>query len=170
MSLVPFLLHIRCILCIIGNMKTKVCSKCKIDKPHSDYFKDTHRAIGIRCKCKKCCQEDTMQWRAKNKSEYNSYAVAWRAKNPGRQHANDIKRNYGLGIDTYNQMLVDQDYKCKICRKAHRPDIQRGRLYVDHCHSSLKVRGLLCSFCNAAIGYFKDDTALLEKAIAYLKE
>ncbi len=149
-------------------MKTKVCSKCKIEKPYSEYFKDNKRKIGIRCRCKTCSQAQTMEWRGRNKSEYNNYAAYWRSKNPGRQHATDIKRHYGLSLEEYNRMLSDQACGCKICGKQHDPSIKRGRLYVDHCHESGKVRALLCGACNSAIGHFDDKIELLHKAIEYL--
>lgn len=46
----------------------------------------------------------------------------------------------------------------------------RRSLYIDHCHNSGKVRGLLCKKCNFGLGHFRDDQNLLEKAIKYLQE
>lgn len=150
-------------------MQTKICSRCKVDKPFSEYFKDNLRKIGIRCKCKQCCAEETKNWRIKNRSEYNNYVAQWRAKNPDRQHKTEIKRRYSLTIEEYNRRLVEQHCKCKICGRQHDTSKKRGRLYVDHCHDSLRVRGLLCSACNSAIGYFNHDISIMEKAIDYLK-
>lgn len=149
-------------------MQTKICSKCKIDKPFSEYFKDNRRKIGIRCKCKTCCQQETIDWRVKNRSEYNNYAAAWRAKNPDKQHATDIKRHYKLSIDRYNEVLTEQSCKCKICGKQHDSSLKRGRLQVDHCHDSGRVRGLLCGACNSGLGYFHHDVLLLKSAIEYM--
>ncbi len=149
-------------------MQTKVCSKCKIDKPFSEYFKDNLRKIGIRCKCKACCSEETKNWRVKNRSEYNNYAAMWRAKNPGRQHQMEIKRRYAMSLEEYNALLVKQECKCVICGYQHDPSRQRGRLYVDHCHKTKGIRGLLCSNCNKGLGCFADRTELLTKAIEYL--
>lgn len=41
-------------------------------------------------------------------------------------------------------------------------------LFVDHCHDKKKVRGMLCNNCNTGLGYFKDDTTRLQRAIDYL--
>lgn len=153
-------------------MELKVCSKCKIEKPKSEFFKSGLYKSGkskFRGDCKECSKKDTANWRIKNRSEYNNYAAAWRSKNPGRQHATDIKRHYGLSIENYNKLLAQQNCQCKICGKQHDPSVNRGRLYVDHCHNSKKVRGLLCGKCNVALGNMDDDVSLLEKALAYLK-
>jgi len=42
------------------------------------------------------------------------------------------------------------------------------RFAIDHDHQTGKVRGLLCGFCNALIGYAKDDISILKSAIKYL--
>lgn len=44
------------------------------------------------------------------------------------------------------------------------------KLFVDHCHSTAVVRGLLCSNCNSGLGYFKDSAALMKAAVKYLTE
>lgn len=149
-------------------MRTKICSKCKIKKPFSEYFKDNLRQIGIRYKCKVCCKNETIEWRIKNRLEYNNYIATWRAKNPEKQHAIEIKRHYKLSLQRYNEILVDQDMKCKICSKPHDPSKKRGRLYVDRCYHSKFIRGLLCNACNLAINYFNHDIDILQRATAYL--
>jgi hypothetical protein len=63
----------------------------------------------------------------------------------------------------YREMTVAQGHLCAVCR---RPD--RRALSVDHCHETGRIRGLLCSACNLAIGLLRDDVGILEAAIAYL--
>ena len=43
-------------------------------------------------------------------------------------------------------------------------------LSVDHCHTTGKVRGLLCQSCNTGIGLLKEDTKLFMAAIEYLEK
>jgi len=76
------------------------------------------------------------------------------------------KRLYGVTSEMYQEMLLKQNFKCKICDT----DNTKYALNVDHCHKSGKVRGLLCQCCNRGIGYLKDSEKILEKAISYLKE
>lgn len=167
----PFFIYvIRSMLCYNKIMKT--CSICNIEKPMEEFFKSGTQKSGspkFRGDCKDCAKKTTGEWRAKNRSHYNNYVAMWRAKNPIRQHATEIKRRYDLPIEEYNRILVEQLCKCKICGKEHDPTRSRGRLYVDHCHDSKKVRGLLCGGCNSALGYFEDNIETLLKAIEYLK-
>ena len=69
-------------------------------------------------------------------------------------------------IKDYDKMYEDQDGKCAICKKEK---TITNNFYVDHCHKTKKVRGLLCMRCNSGMGYFKDNASLMEKAIEYLK-
>lgn len=74
-------------------------------------------------------------------------------------------RRYGLTVDDYWKMFDEQGGRCAICQEA------RGRreLAIDHCHTTGRVRGLLCNRCNPGLGNFRDDVARLRAAIAYLE-
>lgn len=45
---------------------TKVCSKCQVEKPLSEFGKDKNRKKGIKYLCKKCFNEEHKNWRTKN--------------------------------------------------------------------------------------------------------
>ena len=75
-----------------------------------------------------------------------------------------IKKAYGITIDEYEEIEKNQGGVCAICNGKNND----RRLAVDHCHTTGKVRGLLCGNCNRGIGYFKDSKILLEKTIKYL--
>jgi hypothetical protein len=78
-----------------------------------------------------------------------------------------MKRSYGLGFKEYEEMLFNQKGVCSICN-GKPPNHHKKRLNIDHCHTTGKVRGLLCDACNRAIGLLKDSPDLLNKAILYL--
>jgi hypothetical protein len=63
-------------------------------------------------------------------------------------------------------MKEDQNNCCKICEKVFADSVDTC---VDHCHTTKKVRGLLCNHCNRAIGLFKESLQSLENAVQYLK-
>lgn len=68
-------------------------------------------------------------------------------------------------------MYERQNGKCQICQGdgfLMREDHQ-AKLMVDHCHTTGRVRGLLCHNCNRALGLFKDSPEALSRALEYLK-
>ena len=77
-----------------------------------------------------------------------------------------IRREYGLSDSQHLEMYERQGCSCAICSKKF---INRFELHVDHCHASMRVRGLLCQMCNQAIGLFRDDTDIIKAALEYLK-
>jgi hypothetical protein len=77
-----------------------------------------------------------------------------------------IKRKYGLSLEQYNQMFEDQNGKCVIC--DYKFGQKKGDCYVDHCHETSVVRGLLCQNCNTGLGNFKDKPERINKAAEYL--
>ena len=78
----------------------------------------------------------------------------------------NLKRKYGITLDDWNNMFDEQKGCCAICTK-HQSQMKQ-RLHVDHCHESGKVRGLLCTQCNTALGLFYDNTDIIYSAIKYL--
>lgn len=77
-----------------------------------------------------------------------------------------LLRLYGIDFADQERMADEQDRKCAICQE----DFTDNRaMHVDHCHSSGKVRGLLCALCNQAIGLLKEDLDILRRAAAYIQ-
>jgi hypothetical protein len=78
-----------------------------------------------------------------------------------------LKHRYSIDYDTYLKMYEDQKGKCKICGVDKELGGVSG-LFVDHCHSTNKIRGLLCTNCNSGLGKFKDNKELFLRAIEYI--
>ncbi len=79
-----------------------------------------------------------------------------------------LRGKYGITLDDYNEMFIKQDGKCAICGN-HQSEI-KTTLVVDHCHSTGKIRGLLCGNCNRGIGMLNHDIENLRCAILYLNK
>jgi hypothetical protein len=90
-----------------------------------------------------------------------------RQKASANQLKSRLSRFYGLTLDRFWAMAARQGNRCAICREL---PIGYARLSVDHCHTTGKVRGLLCTNCNAAIGMFREDPGRLRAAIRYLEK
>lgn len=108
-----------------------------------------------------------------NRQEILNQKKDYREINKTKTKDKVLRRDFGISLNEYNQMLTQQNNRCKICNKEETGKHQSGivrRLAVDHCHTTGKIRGLLCTNCNQALGKFKDSEELLLNAINYLKE
>ena len=72
-------------------------------------------------------------------------------------------RRYGINVEKFDALLAEQKGKCLIC--GERPK----KLFVDHCHTTKKVRGLLCPNCNTVLGMVKENTRVLKQMIVFLE-
>lgn len=128
-------------------IEKRKCNKCKKQKDISEFHKNKNNKTGINLICKKCVSNyDRQNGLKKSIKKFN------------------CRNNKNLSIDQYNTMVKEQDGKCFICkRKPNR------RLDIDHCHTTGKIRRLLCRRCNLNLGYFKDDKMYLLRAFSYLE-
>ncbi len=82
------------------------------------------------------------------------------------------RKTYGIELAEYERMFAEQKGLCASCglpesKKEKNSRKARTRLFVDHCHDTGKVRGLLCSTCNSALGLLKEDPARIAGLLAY---
>ena len=78
-----------------------------------------------------------------------------------------LKHKYGISHSIFLRLLEEQNNKCAICDNTEHSSYN---WHVDHCHTTGKVRGILCGPCNQAIGLFKENKETLQKAISYLED
>lgn len=133
----------------------KTCTKCRETRPESQFQKATRSADGLQSWCRLCM---------------NKYSKARRT--PAGQKEYKLKLKYGITQDQYDQMLKDQNGTCAICGQPETiVDTKTNKiinLAVDHCHTTGKIRGLLCSTCNHMLGNAKENPQTLLAAIEYL--
>lgn len=70
---------------------------------------------------------------------------------------------YGISLDEARRMLATE--ACDCCGS---PFAKGSHQYMDHCHDTGRVRGVLCQKCNTALGCVGDSVDRLERLIAYL--
>jgi hypothetical protein len=134
--------------------KSKVCTKCKEDKPMSAYAQNPKTGY-FQAECVACMNKARDARRDANPDTY---------KHSSRK--THIKK-LGLTIKQFDILMEKQDGKCWICgNEETRPG---RRLSIDHCHADGYIRGLLCGNCNTGLGLFKDRTDLLARAVDYLE-
>lgn len=77
-------------------------------------------------------------------------------------------RSTGWTPEAYEKAYIAQKGRCAIC--GCKLDSSRyTRFAGDHDHKTGKLRGLLCTNCNTALGLMKDSPLRLQSAIDYLK-
>jgi hypothetical protein len=110
---------------------------------------------------------NTKRWQEKNKERFMESVKTWQKENRDKLRENErkyrLKKKFNITIEIYDKKFNDQSGLCKICGKS-----QEKKLAVDHCHSTGKIRDLLCSKCNIGLGHFFDDPEILLKAREYL--
>lgn len=173
-----------------NNSSTKVCHACGIERPITKFAfrSDTQKRRNVCNGCKYEADKPRLQStdglakkRANSRRHYekNRYkeierVQAFKRSNPQYQLDWHLRDKFGISLEQFNEMLEDQNGVCAICKKAETAkDSRTGktrRLHVDHDHVSGKVRGLLCTRCNFALGYALDDGETLANMIAYLAE
>ena len=134
---------------------TKTCDKCVLEKPLTAFYKQSRGTTHWHT-CKDC--------------------VAVERKSSGA----DREKKYGLPLNEYNLMVFAHGGVCAICghkeKAKGKGGVDKG-LAVDHNHRCCPAgkacvkcrRGLLCYKCNQGLGAFKDDVAVLRKALTYLE-
>lgn len=146
--------------------KTKVCSYCNIDKPYSDYHMRANKTHP-HSRCKTCSSLISKQWRKDNKDRVRLNRISNPSGQKEYKRDKSYKRLYGISLEQYNQLFVEQSGRCAICN-IHQSELNKA-LVVDHNHSTSIVRGLLCSKCNTAIGLLQDNSDIINKASIYVK-
>ena len=78
----------------------------------------------------------------------------------------NLRWRYGITGKDREQMLIDQNNKCKCCET----ELTKDNYRVDHCHTTGRVRGMLCSDCNLSLGHYEKIQKKFKSIIQYLME
>lgn len=153
----------------------KTCRKCNISKEDIAFSKG-------RLVCKECrklymhshynnnkdhFKKKAKQWMIDNPEKYKQYAKTSKKTHKHINRDKYLQRKFGITLQEFDCLSIAQNHVCKICNQ---PERVNKNLAVDHCHETGKIRGLLCTSCNTALGLFRDIKENLERAIRYLDE
>jgi hypothetical protein len=138
----------------------KKCANCEEYKDLSDFSPSEGKAYGVNAWCKRCIAQ------VKN----TRYTLE-------RARAEHLRRVYGLTMEEYEQMLTGQNGLCACCGRSETRRVGRKKrsenaplLHVDHCHTTGRIRGLLCSACNQALGLLEEDPQRIKALLHYVEE
>ena len=148
----------------------QTCRRCKISKILDSFWKDRGKETGYSQYCKKCSNIHRKECRDRIKTGTTKFKVGLYKKGTKeyKNHQKDIqlRYNYGTTLKEYNTLFSIQNGCCCICN-IHQNSLKKP-LGIDHSHKTGKIRGLLCSNCNTALGLLKENLKSLEKAHYYL--
>jgi len=131
--------------------KTKICSKCHIEKSFSEYTKRYDRPIGVRPWCKQCQRKIDAATRKTEHGKSKYRTQMWK------------KSGIDITYEEYKKRYDRLEGCCEICKEEF------DALCVDHNHSTGKIRGLICTPCNLAIDHLKESPDIMNNAIDYIK-
>jgi len=173
----------------------KICTKCGIEKPLSEFYGNKRAKDGLYSICKVCHMNRPYYKeyykdpkKRKNHLEANKRSrrkkiakgicrdctnLALPNKTVCKNHLDQktdfqYRKTYGISLKQYNEILEKQGGVCAICG-CNGNGFQR-RFHLDHNHSNGKIRAILCHRCNLTLGNAKDNVPLLKKVIDYLEK
>lgn len=136
----------------------KTCRCCKLDKPINEIAWTNKSKNHISNICRKC----------KNRLQQEK-----RNQNPIKERLRKV-REFKITEEQYKEMFISQNNNCAICNNPEIALTNKGdrikNLAIDHCHTTNKVRGLLCGNCNHTLGKVKDNIEILKSMINYLEK
>ena len=135
----------------------KVCTKCHVAQPLDSFHTRVRNGVErIDGSCKACITSQSLDYRQNRRPDHVAQKIrANRAKTLAL-------KNYGKdGLAVRERMEAGDP--CEICGDT------TAKMAIDHCHDSGKVRGLLCSNCNTALGLLKEDVERMKSMIRYIE-
>jgi len=139
----------------------KWCRQCRKLKLHRYFWGNKQSPDGLQAACKKCNAKNANNWRVRNREKSQLHRLK-----------SLLKRKFSMTVEQYTKMAEDQNWACAVCRQPEKvkclgtPRI----LAVDHDHTNNKVRGLLCTRCNTALGLMQENPSTIESLRRYCFE
>ncbi|MFB6521786.1 endonuclease VII domain-containing protein [Streptomyces sp. NPDC056401] len=172
----------------------KRCARCEVIKPLDAFASNRSRPDGLQYYCRPCVAEYHQQRQIakgknvrprveapvghkycrrckeikphsewdRNKTASDGRSTRCKACRAVESRAGHLKRSYGMTEADRDEMIAAQGGICLICKK-------RAAVHVDHCHTTGRVRGVLCFNCNTAIGKLGDDPDAARRVVSYLE-
>lgn len=145
----------------------KVCPGClrtlRIDA--FDLRKQRQGAAKWRSRCKECEASDK-RLQSKNAQRDRSKERATASYISLRTYAKKLGIPWAEVVERY-----PIDNRCEVCGRTPQEASRSGRygrLSLDHCHQTGRLRGFLCSPCNSGVGHLGDDPQRVRAAWKYL--
>lgn len=135
----------------MGRNTLKKCRICGEEKDLDSFYKTKARTRdGLQHECKVCHNSNSLKHYYKNKE-----------KRVAQRRDYHYRSNYGITLNDFTRLAEDAGNQCEVCKESP--------VVLDHCHTTGKVRGVLCNKCNQALGLMRDNEDFLLGLVEYLK-
>ncbi len=142
-------------------------NKDKLKKYRKNYYKNNKNKYRLTQNQKEELSARRKEYRINNPTYKDKECFT-------KDRRNQTLKRYNTTEKEVTELLKRQGGVCAICRKVEtRKRKYDGKIFdfcIDHCHETSKVRGLLCSKCNAMIGQCKNNPEILLSGIKYLRK
>lgn len=125
----------------------KQCRRCEEHLPLTEFALDRRSPDGYGTRCKRC------------RAEVRPYCDPREAKD------RFLRWKFGISLADYEALYEQQGGVCDVCSNG-----TTRHLDIDHDHTTGKVRGLLCSACNTALGLLQEDSVRMRLLATYIEE
>lgn len=158
----------------------KYCPDCKETKLANEFPKQSASPDGLRSNCKKCrnaSRKNHFKYRAeldkpcrkcRRSLPHEAYFKNKHSSLGRERTCIECKRagRFQVTREAIHKLRIKQGGKCQCCLSI----LPFNKECIDHNHITGRVRGILCSKCNAALGLANDNIETLRGMITYLEE
>lgn len=109
---------------VCDSTPAKICTKCNLAKPPSDFHKSNFQKCGLAPSCKECRKAASSAYRAANPEKCREYALAWAAANPEKKK--ELKAAW-RAANPEKQKAESAAYRLKCPEKLKAADLRRYR-------------------------------------------
>lgn len=140
-----------------------VCGESKLITEFGFYMKTCKICVHKSSKCRLCGEIKPLNEYGLDKNRINGHSVDCKLC-----HRLAVKSyTYGLDEEEIKELFDYWDHKCAICGSTK-------KLVIDHNHNLPKghpefIRGILCNYCNTAIGSMRDNPEVIRRAADYVE-
>ena len=118
----------------------KICSKCKIKLPLSEFYNARINKNGSVCyqsRCKSCMNTYATNRVHNMTAEERSERYKKNRERLGRDYFKNykLKNQYGISLDIFNKMYEEQNGKCYLCYKPF-----SANSFQNYCRARIRMR------------------------------
>lgn len=136
----------------------KWCRKCQDFRPLGSFQVCRTAPDGLQSLCAACNKAVQTAWRNANREKRRDYQLK------------SLLKKFKVTVQDYQNMLHAQNSACAVCQQPESTTWRgtKRSLAIDHCHKTGKIRGLLCTKCNTALGLLKENAAVVKRLHDYI--